>query len=549
MKFPISLQKQFPQLNKLLLPAGSLREKWLSGLGEESSTYVFASWLLPRALGFVALIAVLSFWTQYKGLIGTEGILPFSKDLEAVTAYCETNPESPQKYLLRPTVLWLWEDPDNSNLQTILVVTFVASLFAISGIAQAISLALIWLGYLSLYAVGSPFLSFQWDILLLESLFLVTFATIWTRRSRLKTNRQMPAIGRWLCWTLLAKLMFESGLVKLTYYGANDENTWRELTALQFHYWTQPIPAWTSWYIHHLPEWFDRLCLQFMLVVELALPFLFFLPRRLRHASGIAQIFLQTTILISGNYGFFNVLTIVLCIPLFDDQFLPEQLRQRILSGKIQPEKGRAKRFIQTSALVVIGTLHIWMTKGFISRDIAGNRPSQERTTKEPPQWQSKLKKKIQILHIANSYGLFRVMTTSRPEIEIAGSYDAKTWKKYKFHWKPGDLDQSPKIFIPHMPRLDWQMWFAGLRVEAGSFRQAPPWLVFFVDALTEQRSDVLSLIKEDPFPDQPPNFIRLRLHNYTFTTPEERKATGHWWNKALLVQHTLTIPVRGHSD
>ena len=136
-------------MNKLLLPAGSLREKWLSGLGAESSTYVFASWLLPRALGFVALIAVLSFWTQYKGLIGTEGILPFSKDLEAVTAYCETNPESPQKYLLRPTVLWLWEDPDNSNLQTILVVTFVASLFAISGIAQAISLALIWLGYLS----------------------------------------------------------------------------------------------------------------------------------------------------------------------------------------------------------------------------------------------------------------------------------------------------------------------------------------------------------------------------------------------------------------
>ena len=106
------------------------------------------------------------------------------------------------------------------------------------------------------------------------------------------------------------------------------------------------------------------------------------------------MIFLQTTILISGNYGFFNVLTIVLCIPLFDDQFLPEQLRQRILSGKIQPEKGRAKRFIQTSALVVIGTLHIWMTKGFISRDIAGTRPSQERTTKEPPQWQSKLKKK-----------------------------------------------------------------------------------------------------------------------------------------------------------
>ena len=106
--------------------------------------------------------------------------------------------------------------------------------------------------------------------------------------------------------------MFESGVVKLTYYGANNENTWRELTALQFHYWTQPIPTWTSWYIHHLPEWFDRLCLQFMLIVELALPFLFFLPRRLRHASGIAQIFLQTTILISGNYGFFNVLTIVL---------------------------------------------------------------------------------------------------------------------------------------------------------------------------------------------------------------------------------------------
>ena len=164
---------------------------------------MFASWLLPRALLIVALIAVLSFWTQYKGLIGTEGILPFSKDLEAVTAYCETNPESPQN-LLRPTVLWLWEDPDNSNLKTILVVTFVASLLAMSGIVQAISLAVIWLGYLTIcsrkpisqFSVGHFTTRIRFSRNLCNDMDSVTT----------KTNRQMPAIGRWLCWALLAKL-------------------------------------------------------------------------------------------------------------------------------------------------------------------------------------------------------------------------------------------------------------------------------------------------------------------------------------------------------
>ena len=164
---------------------------------------------------------------------------------------------------------------------------------------------------------------------------------------------------------------------------------------------------------------------------------------------------------------------------------------------------------------------------------------------KEPSKWQQDLRQRIQQLHIANAYGLFRVMTTTRPEIEIAGSNNRRDWQTYNFRWKPGPTDRSPDLFFPHMPRLDWQMWFAGLRVEAGTFRAAPPWFIHFIDALAEERPDVIALLEGNPFPDKPPRYLRLRLQQYTFTSHKERKETGNWWNRELLDPYTLVLPVR----
>ena len=113
-------------------------------------------------------------------------------------------------------------------------------------------------------------------------------------------------------------------------------------------------------------------------------------------------------------------------------------------------------------------------------------------------------------------------MTTERPEITVEGSDDGETWKPYRFRWKPGELDRRPRFATPHMPRLDWQMWFAAL---GGDCRRAP-WFLRFEQRLLEGSPEVLALLREDPFPDRPPRYVRARLSLYTFT----RWGSRDWW-------------------
>ena len=130
-------------------------------------------------------------------------------------------------------------------------------------------------------------------------------------------------------------------------------------------------------------------------------------------------------------------------------------------------------------------------------------------------------------LRTVNSYGLFAVMTRTRPEIEVEGSDDGVTWRPYEFRWKPGDLKRRPAFVAPHQPRLDWQMWFAAL----GNYR-GNPWFMNFLLRLLEGSPEVLGLLPENPFPDRPPRYIRAVLYEYHFTDPATRRKTGEWWRR-----------------
>jgi hypothetical protein len=121
-------------------------------------------------------------------------------------------------------------------------------------------------------------------------------------------------------------------------------------------------------------------------------------------------------------------------------------------------------------------------------------------------------------------------MTTQRPEILIEGSDDGTTWKSYSFKWKPGDVNRAPVFATPHMPRLDWQMWFAALDGPSNS-----PWIAPFVDRLLEGSPAVLRLLENNPFPDHPPQFIRAVLYDYHFTTRSTHKITGAWWRRQAI--------------
>jgi hypothetical protein len=299
--------------------------------------------------------------------------------------------------------------------------------------------------------------------------------------------------------------MLESGIVKL----ASGDHTWSALTALDYHFETQPLPIWTSWYAHQLPEWLLCIATFVMFLVELIAPFLIVAPRRWRHGGAWALIALQVLILVTGNYAFFNFLTIALCLLLFEDGAWPTRWprgSEEISIGAAWIQWTQLTRWLIGAgiSLVVIVTV-----QSFVSR------------LRQVPGWPDPFMS-------FNAYGLFAVMTTSRHEIMIEGSNDGNQWREYEFRWKPGDLNERPHLVAPHQPRLDWQMWFASL-----SNVQNQPWFVYFLTRLLEGSPAVTGMLRTNPFPDHPPRYLRAIVYDYHFT----RHSDGHpgWWKREPL--------------
>ncbi|HEY8665203.1 MAG TPA: lipase maturation factor family protein, partial [Tepidisphaeraceae bacterium] len=283
------------------------------------STYHFSEWLFLRLLGVIYLIAFLSLGVQMDGLIGSKGILPAAE-------FIGTFQRGYGNALFWRVPTLCWFNCSDGFLHLLCWGGAALAVLLIAGIAPAVTTALLWICYLSLVHVGQVFLGYQWDALLLETGFLAIFFAPWVWWSRPghqpRTSRTIFLLQR----LLLFRLMFFSGMAKLL----SGDATWRQWRALDYHYQTQPLPTWVGWYAHQLPAGIHQLSVGIMFVIELIIPFLYFMPRRLRMAGFWWTMTLQVLIALTGNYGFFNLLAIVLCVPLLDDAFWPRWLRERI---------------------------------------------------------------------------------------------------------------------------------------------------------------------------------------------------------------------------
>jgi lipase maturation factor 1 len=424
-----------------------------------------------RVLGAIYFIAFASFGVQASGLIGSHGILPYATYLDAArqalgrAAFWDV-----------PTVFWL-----NSSDAALVAVWLIGAMCAVAvvlGYRQRTLLSVCLVLWLSLCAVGQDFLSFQWDVLLLEAGFLAIFA-------------DDSPVRIWLFRWLIFRLMIFSGLGKLL----SGDPTWRNLTALGYQYRTQPLPTPLAWYMQQLPFSFQKLSTAFTLATEILVPLLFFAPRRLRHAGAWITIALQLLILVTGNYTFFNLLTIALCLFLF-----------------IEPK--RVPRTRAHTAVSIALACFIGVASGLLFLELF--------RVELPPGGAAILHVTAR-LNLVNYYGLFTVMSTERPEIIVEGSDDGTNWRAYEFPYKPGNVMRAPPIVEPHQPRLDWQMWFAAL----GSYQQNR-WFVNFMIRLLEGQPAVLRLIESNPFPKAPPKYIRARVFLYEFT----RFGDKAWWRR-----------------
>jgi hypothetical protein len=419
-------------------------------------------------LGATYLVAFVSFGLQAQGLIGSRGILPLSDFFRAVreglgrAAYWDV-----------PSLLWI--RTTDGAIAAVWIAGVVCSLIAMSGRLQRTALAICLVLWVSLCGAGQDFLSFQWDFLLSEAGFLAIFAA---------NTRIMVCLFRWL----LFRLMFFSGVVKLL---SGDPN-WRNLTAMRYHYETQPLPTPPAWYMHQLPLPMLKAQTALTLAVELLVPFLYFAPRRFRVIGAWITIALQLLILITGNYTFFNFLTIALCFSLLWDR--PPGLSRRAELARIP-----------LAVFIAITTGLLCLTQFNLPLPPGGTA----------------ILHAVAPLRIVNSYGLFAVMTTERQEIIIEGSNDGVAWQAYEFKYKPGDLRRAPPVIEPLQPRLDWQMWFAAL----GNY-QSNRWFINFMVRLLQGEPTVVRLLRTDPFPQKPPHYIRARLYLYHFT----RWGSRDWW-------------------
>ncbi len=429
--------------------------------------------LCVRLIGLVYLIAFISWGVQAQGLIGSHGILPAAQFFQQAHREYGT-----RAYWEWPSIFWL--DASDAVLLLGWWVGAVCSVGVIFGRGKwrtRVALALCLILWLSLCAAGQDFLSFQWDILLSEAGFLALFAD------------DSPA-RVWLFRWLAFRLMFSSGVVKL----ASGDPTWRNLTALHYHYETQPLPNPVAWLADQAPMWFQKASTAMMFVCELGAPFLFFCPRRLRHIGAWITIGLQTLIFLTGNYTFFNILAVILTLFLFIEP-------KRATRGKMHQSVSRA-------LIAFIGLVSACLILQLFSIQAPG--------VEAVLQWAAPLR-------VVNPYGLFAVMTTERQEIVVEGSNDGEKWLAYEFPYKPGDLRRAPPIVAPHQPRLDWQMWFAAL----GTYQQNR-WFIGFMLRLLQGEPSVLHLLRYNPFAESPPKYIRARLYLYHFTHFGQ---TG-WWTR-----------------
>jgi hypothetical protein len=465
----------------------------------------FATWTVPgylltkvalqRGVALVYLVAFIVALNQFRPLLGEHGLLPVSNFIKHVGFR-----DAPS--------LFHWF-PYDWAFTTIAIGGIVVSSLALLGITErygtAVSMIawlLLWVMYLSFMNVGQRFYSFGWESLLLEAGFLAAFLG--------PAGVEPPFLVILLFRWLLFRTMFGAGMIKM-----RGDECWRDLTCLFYHFETQPMPNMLSWFFHWLPRPLLKGGVLFNHFVELVVPFGYFLRQPIAAAAGLFTFVFHLILAISGNFSWLSFVTMILSFSLLND---------RVLSFFTTP----AIAALMPGASLTTAALVLFLVFIVLSIQPVLNlfSPRQIMNTSYNP------------LHLGGSYGAFGSITRPRYEVIVEGTSDTvmgenTLWKEYEFRGKPGDVRKMPPQIAPYHLRLGWLLWFA-----AFSRPQQHPWFVILLGKLLQNDRGILSLLPSNPFPDAPPRYVRAKLYEYHFTTPEERQKIGAWWSRKFIQEY-----------
>jgi len=474
------------QAAKMVPAMGAVTASWTA------ENYWLTRSLFQRSLGVVYLIAFINAASQFKPLLGEHGLLPVSSWVKQIPFR-----DSPSLFYLSPTDSAFMAAAWAGVILSSIVVIGLPERYA--SWVPATVWALLWMLYLSFVNVGQTFYAFGWESILLEAGFYAIFLG-----GRATAPQIIPILLlRWLCF----RVMFGAGLIKL-----RGDSCWRDMTCLDYHYETQPMPNPLSWYFHWGPVWTHRAGVWFNHFAELAAPFGYFFPQPAASVAGILTILFQLLIMASGNLSWLNLLPIVLALPAIDDRIVGMVLPVRT-PGLAQP--ALAHKAVVGALAIVVLWLSIRPVRNMLS-------PRQIMNTSFNP------------IHLVGTYGAFGGITRARYEVIVEGTddpvvTDSTRWREYEFWGKPGETGRRPPQVAPYHLRLDWLMWFAAM-----SDYSQHPWFVHLIAKLLEGDRSTLSLLRSNPFPDRPPRLVQARLYQYHFTTPAERGTSGRWWKREL---------------
>lgn len=454
--------------------------------------FTLTRFVFQRLLAGIYFTGFLIAFNQFLPLCGANGLLPARLFIKRISFW-----ESPSLFYFFPTDTALLVAACLGLLLSLLALLGVSELFG--NWLSALTWFLLWLLYLSFVNVGQTFYGFGWETLLLETGFLAVF---------LGGAGSCPnVIMVWLLRWLLFRLMFGAGMIKI-----RGDSCWRDLTCLQYHFETQPLPGPLSRAFHHLPKVLLQGGVLFNHFAELIVPFGIFGPRRLRIAAGLIMILFQCTLIVSGNLSWLNCITIVLCFACFDDRFLGPLLGPLAARFTLPANAAGLPPYLLFALAGVVAVLSLKPALNLLSDSQAMN------ASFEP-------------LHLVNTYGAFGSITRERDELIIEGTEDSvitdKTpWKEYSFKAKPGALAAPSRQVTPYHYKIDWQMWFAAM---SPYYRN--PWLLNLIAKILQGDKPALSLLGPSPFPEQAPKFVRVLHYRYQFTAEGEK----NWWDRTLV--------------
>lgn len=459
--------------------------------------YWLARQVLQRGIAAIYLVGFVAAARQFRPLIGERGMLPIPRFVERVS------------FRIAPSIFQLhYSDRFFATL-----CWFGAALSA-AILAGAIDLVPLWASmpiwlalwvlYLSIVNVGQRWYGFGWESLLLEAGFLAIFLG--------NDKTAPPLLVLFLARWLLFRVEFGAGLIKL-----RGDPCWRNLTCLYYHHETQPMPGPLSWFFHHLPKPLHRVEVAGNHFAQLVVPFALFAPQPVASVAAAIVIVTQLWLVISGNFAWLNWVTIVLAVSAVDQSSFASVFPVPDAPTLPDPPIWFAATVIGVTTLMAV--LSFWPVRNMISSH-------------------QRMNASFNPYHLMNTYGAFGSVGRTRYEVVIEGTDDhditeQTVWREYGFKGKPGDPHRLPRQWAPYHLRLDWLMWFAAL-----SPAYALDWLGPFVARLLRNDAPTLRLLRHNPFPASPPQYVRAQLYQYRFTTWRELFREHAWWERTLIGEY-----------